>query len=119
MIHAAELKRHADRDLERIACQLGISMHEIRRLVGHGPDAAKLLSWRMAALDVDPAKVARIEPQVSEDLRENCARCHSRRRCLADLARDCSDFDWDQYCPDAATMLALSALPWMTRRTGW
>lgn len=116
LARVSALKRYADRELGRIATQLGISVFEARRLVGRGPEAARLLSCRMAALDVDPVKVFRIEPQVSEDLKANCARCHSRRRCLADLVRNGGDSEWQHYCPGAATLLALSALPWMTRR---
>lgn len=118
LARVSALKRHADRELGRIATQLGISVFEARRLVGRGPEAARLLSCRMAALDVDPVKVSHIEPQISEQLRANCMRCRSRRRCLTDLACDGNDSEWQHYCPGAATLLALSALPWMTRRVG-
>jgi hypothetical protein len=70
----------------------------------------------MAALDIDPDEVRRIEPQVWENLRTNCVGCHSRRRCLADITLNCNDSGWVNYCPEAATLLALGALPWMTRR---
>ncbi|HXF88241.1 MAG TPA: hypothetical protein VNK48_07815 [Xanthobacteraceae bacterium] len=118
LVRVSELKSHADGELGRIASQLGISVFEARRLAGRGPEAARLLSCWMAVFDIDPLKVSRIEPQVSEDLKANCVRCHSRRRCLADLVRDGGDAEWQHYCPDAATLLALSALPWMTWRVG-
>lgn len=110
------LKSRADGELARIASQLGISWREARTLIGRGPDAAKLMSCRMESLDVDPTRVSRIEPEVSEALKANCVRCYSRRRCLADLACGGNNSEWRQYCPEAATLLALSALPWMTRR---
>jgi hypothetical protein len=112
----SELKCYAEEEIERIGNDAGVSAAEIHKLVSHGPDAANLLLRRMAALDLDRNEVSRLEPQVYQDLRKNCALCDSRRRCARDFTRDLSNPIWEQYCPNAGTLLALNVLPWMSRR---
>jgi len=111
----SELKCCAEEEIERIANDVGVSAAEIHKLVSRGSDAANLLLRRMAVLDLDQNKVSRIEPQVFQELKKNCALCDSRRRCVRDLAHDSSDPVWEQYCPNAGTLLALNVLPWMSR----
>jgi hypothetical protein len=104
-----------DREIERIATDVGLSPSELRNLARFGPDAADLLLSRMAALDVDRLEVARIEPQTFKDMQRVCTLCDSRRPCAADLARDPDDAAWQEYCPNVGTLLALSAVPWLAR----
>jgi hypothetical protein len=112
----SELKCYAEEEVERIANDAGVSVAEIHKMVERGPDAANLLLRRMAALDLDRNEVARIEPQVFQELKKNCALCDSRRRCARDFAHNSSDPVWEEYCPNAGTLLALNVLPWMSRR---
>ena len=100
--------------MERIGDVLGVSAAEIHKLVSRGPEAANLLLRRMAALDLDREKVSQIEPQTFHDLQNNCALCDSRRQCVGDLVRDPSGPEWRKYCPNADTLMALNALPWMS-----
>jgi uncharacterized protein YjiS (DUF1127 family) len=112
----SELKCYAEEEIECIANDAGVSPAEIHKLVSRGSDAADLLLRRMVALDLDRNEVSRTESQTFQELKKNCALCDSRRRCVRDLTHDSSDPIWEQYCPNAGTLLALNALPWMSRR---
>jgi hypothetical protein len=111
----SELKCYAEDKIERIASDAGVPAGEIYKLVSRGSETANLLLRRMASLDLDRNKVSRIEPQVFQELKKNCALCDSRRHCVRDLAHDSSDPVWERYCPNAGTLLALNVLPWMSR----
>src|SRR5262249_2242005 len=73
---------------------------------------------RMAALDLDRNEVSRTEPRTFQDLQRVCTMCNHHRRCSRDLARDSADPAWEDYCPNAATLMALNALPWRARTEG-
>jgi hypothetical protein len=113
---SSELKCCGEGEVERIAKDVGVCAAELRRLMSRGPEAADLLLRRMAALDLDRNEVSRTEWRTFQDLRRVCALCESRRRCVRDLARDSADPAWRDYCPNAATLEALDALPWSARR---
>jgi hypothetical protein len=75
--------------------------------------ASQLLLTRMEALHVNPDEVRRIESDVFTDLAEACANCDSKRRCEQDLASARTlGHDWESHCANAATLSALSELPW-------
>ena len=113
---ASELKCFGEEEVERIAKDVGVSASELRTLARFGPEAADLLLRRMAALDLDRNEVARTEPGTFQDLQRVCTMCESHRRCARDFARDSANPEWKDYCPNAATLIALSALPWAARR---
>jgi hypothetical protein len=102
--------------VERMAHDIGISGSELRKLAGLGPDSADLLLQRMAALDLDQNEVARSERATFQDLQRVCTMCDCHRRCARDLARDPGAPAWKDYCPNAQTLVALSAQPWAIRQ---
>ena len=110
-----ELTCCGEEEVERLARDVGVSASELRRLANLGPDSADLLLRRMAALDLDRNEVSRTEPRTFQDLQRVCALCNSHRRCKRGLARDAADPAWQDYCPNAATLMALNALPWRAR----
>ncbi len=110
-----ELKCCGEDEVERMAKDIGVSASELRRLARLGPDSADLLLRRMAALDLDRNEVSRTEPRTFQDLQRVCTMCDSKRRCKRDLACDSADPAWQDYCPNAATLMALNALPWRAR----
>ena len=112
----SELDCYPEEEVARTAKDLGVSSAEIRKLVSRGPEAANLLLRRMAALDLDRNEVSRTEPQVFQDLQRVCALCENKRKCVRDLGRDATDPVWQDYCPNAGTLMGLNALPWMSRR---
>jgi hypothetical protein len=111
----SELKCWGEDEVERVAKDVGVSASELRRLASLGPGSADLLLRRMAALDLDRNEVSRTEPRTFQDLQRVCTMCNSHRRCKRDLARDSADPAWQDYCPNAATLMALNALPWRAR----
>lgn len=102
--------------VESMARDLAMPVSELRILARAGPEGADLLRRRMAALDLDQDEVSRVEPVALQDLQRLCTKCDSRRRCARDLARDSADPKWEDYCPNAETLKALTALPWAARR---
>jgi len=111
----SELNGFGDADVERIAEDVGVYAAELRTLAMFGPEAADLLLRRMAALDLDRNEIARIEPQTFQDLQRVCIMCEHHRRCARDFSRDSASDAWKEYCPNAATLIALNALPWAAR----
>jgi hypothetical protein len=112
----AEVSRSGGDEFERIARDLRVSPTELRALVSRGEGACDLLLRRMAVLDLDQHEVCQIAPETFRDLQRVCAICENHRRCARDLARDSADPAWEDYCPNAATLMALDALPWASRR---
>jgi len=110
-----ELNCRGEDEVERMAKDVGVPASELRRLASLGPDSADLLLRRMAALDLDRTEVSRTEPQAFQDLQRVCTMCNHHRRCRRDLARDSGDPAWEDYCPNATTLMALNALPWRAR----
>jgi len=101
----------AEGEVERIARDIGLPASEIHRLASLGPEAADLLLQRMAALNLDRNAVAQVGPQTFRDMQRVCTLCESHRQCARDLAQDASDPAWQDYCPNVATLRALSAMP--------
>lgn len=111
----AALRCMAEEQVERLAEDVGLTPYELRRLANLGPDAADLLLRRMAALDLDKNEVGRAERRTFQDMQRVCAMCESRRRCTRDLVNHADSPVWKDYCPNAATLIALNALPWGSR----
>ena len=101
-------------DVERIARDVGVSAAELRSLAKLGPDSADLLLCRMAALKLDQNVVFQTEPGTLHDLQRICSMCESHKRCEQDIARSSTGTAWEDYCPNAATLKALNAMPWTT-----
>jgi Family of unknown function (DUF6455) len=112
----SQLKCCGEETVERMAQDVGVSVSELRRLASLGPESADLLLRRMEALDLDRNEVSQTTPETFRDLQRTCTMCESHRRCARDLARDSAIPAWKDYCPNAATLIALNALPWSSRR---
>ncbi len=103
-------------EIERIARDVRMTPAELHAVAKRGPGAADLLLRRMAALDLDPAEVAQVGPQTFRDLQRVCSLCESKRRCMRDLAHNAAAPLWQDYCPNAQTLMALDVQPWASRR---
>ena len=110
-----ELRCCGEEEVERMAKDIGVSASELHTLASLGPESADLLLRRMAALDLDRNEVSRTEPRTFQDLQRVCTMCTHHRQCRRDPARDSADPAWESYCPNAATLMALNALPWRAR----
>jgi hypothetical protein len=112
-----ELERVGADEVQRLAKDLGLAPAELRLLVSRGSQEADLLHRRLALLRLDPKALAAREPLLFRDLQRLCALCDRRGRCVRDLARadvrdpaDSASADWQDYCPNAATLKMLSTL---------
>jgi hypothetical protein len=100
-------------ELGVIASDLGTSTNELYRLSEKGPDAARELHNRLAALHL--VEEASAQPFVMRDLERVCSLCGSKQRCNRDLARGFASLH-DAYCPNQPTMVALAHLPLASER---
>lgn len=103
-------------EIERMARDLRMPAADLLSASRRGPQSADLLKRRLAALDLDQGEIARTEPGMLRDLQRACTMCASHRRCARDFARDPATPGWKDYCPNAATLMALDAMPWASRR---
>ena len=76
-----------------------------------GAEAA-LLARRMSALGVDSETFARYEPDLLGNLQTLCRECEWPERCRHDLRRNPDDVVWEEYCPNATVLNAVSELGW-------
>jgi hypothetical protein len=91
-----------------------VQRRELHKFASVGPQSADLLLRRMAVLDLDEKEVSEIAPQALRELQRTCTLCANKRLCARDLARDAgSNPAWED--PNAATLMALNALPWSSR----
>jgi len=95
-----------DSDVARIARDIGVSAADLRTLDQSG-DRPLALPRMMAALMLDPAAVARRDPETFRDLQRVCALCRSKKRCERDLADGDAAIHFEDYCPNAGTLRAL------------
>ena len=95
--------------IAQIATDVGLSPNDLRRMVKLGPDAAKLVLERMAALHLDAEAIAKSEPATMRDLQRLCSTCASKKQCQFDLLLIPDDPKWWQYCPNAGTLDALQS----------
>jgi len=112
----SELVCCGEYEVERMAHDLGMPVSELRKVAEHGPEAADLLVRRMVVLNLDRNEVAATAPSTFQDLQRVCTMCESHKQCARDLARDPADGEWEDYCPNAAMLKLLDALPWAARR---
>jgi hypothetical protein len=96
------------REVSAIALDLGLSDQDLRAIAAQGPQAARQLIDRMAALSLDAASIANMHPDVMRDMQRLCSLCAVKSRCTHDLAAH-NDARWPDYCPNAPTLQALQA----------
>jgi hypothetical protein len=67
----------------------------------------------MTLLRIDRSDLDREEPLLLRELQGICTLCGSKEECVRDLARECESGesqDWQDYCPNVATLKVLGAL---------
>jgi hypothetical protein len=116
MRRSSELAACSENEVDRMARDVGLSVHELQRLVRRGPQAADLLLCRMAALNLDREEIAEADRATFLDLQRVCSSCDCKGFCERELARDPDDPAWEDYCPNVATLKMLNAMPWASRR---
>jgi hypothetical protein len=97
-----------DKDVERMAGDIRISVGEFRELSRKGRLNADLLQRRLALLGLDQARIWRTTPATFQDLQRVCSMCEQQRRCSRDLASEAGG-TLEKYCPNTGTLKALAA----------
>jgi hypothetical protein len=103
----AEIDALDGAEMSRVAQDVGLNGAQLRVMAGKWPDAADLLSQRLAALQLDEGTIVRSEPGVLRDMQRVCAMCPEKPHCGHDIDRDPSDPEWRSYCPNVETLDAL------------
>ncbi len=68
---------------------------------------ADLLARLMRELDLDIGQIAEAEPQVMIDMQRRCAACENQERCVHDLEEDEAASAYQDYCPNAETLVQM------------
>lgn len=98
-----------DKDVERMAGDIRVSVREFRELNRKGHFKIDLLQRRLAQLGLDQAQIWRTAPATLQDLQRVCSMCGQQRRCGRDLTRGASTGALQKYCPNTGTLRALTA----------
>jgi hypothetical protein len=102
---AAEFERLDGQEKTRIASELGISSDELRVLASKDKTSADLLVRRMESIGLDPRTT---DPAVMRDLQRCCSKCRDKVLCVHELEDKPRNLTWPSYCPNEATLDALS-----------
>ena len=102
-----ELAQLSTAEFGRVASDLQISPADLTELVNQGPHAADELPKLLAALGIDAAQLARVEPMALHDMERVCALCHQKGECDRDLAAGTSAEHYEEYCLNAPTIAGL------------
>jgi hypothetical protein len=105
-----ELSYLDDKELGRVAAELGMSSNTLEDLVERGPGAAHNLYERMRVLGLSKADVDAAALGALRDLQRTCACCNDKGVCEKDLAKRPDDPVWKSYCPNAVTLETLAKL---------
>jgi len=71
-----------------------------------------LLLRRMSILGVDAGTFARVEPALFGDLQMLCRECECPDLCRSDLRHNPAGVAWEDYCPNAVVLNAVTELRW-------
>jgi hypothetical protein len=72
----------------------------------------ELLDCRMAMLGLDPHVIECGDRETFDQINRRCTRCGFREACTVDLKRDPNNPVWESYCPNSATLNALTEAWW-------
>jgi hypothetical protein len=72
----------------------------------------QLLDCRMAMLGLNANEIG--DGDAFDEIRRRCMSCGYREACTVDLQRDPNNPVWETYCPNAATLVSLTAVSWRT-----
>ena len=69
-----------------------------------------LLPLRLAALRIDEAELARVDPNLLREMQTACRLCDAKSHCTWDFVVDASNPRWEEYCPNARALHAVQAV---------
>jgi len=77
-----------------------------------------LLLMRMESLDLDLGEIRHSAASTFCKLADSCVNCECKERCERDLAYASAGMvtpEWENYCPNAASLKAMRALSWFRK----
>ena len=80
----------------------------------HSTSGDNLLGCRVAMLGLDLSEIESRGGEMFETINRRCTSCDFREACELDLRRDPNNPVWETYCPNAATLIALTDTWWLT-----
>jgi hypothetical protein len=101
----AELRGMDDRQVDQIAHEFGLSRSELFTLCANKASGG-LLKQRLAEFGLTEELLAKLHPEVLQDLQRVCGTCTTTSRCAHDFAAH-RDSGRDEYCPNTCTLYAL------------
>jgi hypothetical protein len=101
----SELRGMDDRQVGQIAHEFGLSRSDLFTLCANKASGA-LLKQRLAEFGLTEQSLARMHPEVLQDLQRVCGTCTTTARCADDFAGH-RDSGRDEYCPNTCTLYAL------------
>lgn len=104
-----ELSTFGPDDVATVARDSGIEASQLRALSKSGAGAAELLNRMLAALGIDPKTLKTVDVCTARDLQATCSLCTSKSRCRRSLAAGTAATAYREFCPNAATLGALTA----------
>lgn len=104
----AELRSLAPDELERVACDFGVSASELMDMAERPGGTQGLLEKRLAALNLDPEEIRALSPMILRDLERTCSMCPERKQCKDDMAVSALEPGWESYCPNSGTLRTLA-----------
>lgn len=104
----AELRSLAPEELERVACDFGVSPTELIDMAERPGGTQGLLEKRLAALHLDPEEIRQLSPMILRDLERTCSMCPERKQCKDDMAISALEPGWESYCPNSGTLRTLT-----------
>lgn len=91
----------------RLAQDVGVPLSDLRAISRKGPDGARELLDMLAALDIDPAVLDRLQPAVMRDLQHHCCMCDNKGECRDELTAGQAGENFRDFCSNADTLDAL------------
>ena len=105
--HASGLEGLPEAEVAKIAKDMGVSTADLRAL-DRLADQPLLLHRMLEQLHLDADFLSRTEPEIFRDLQRVCAMCDSKKRCGRDLDAGKGAEHFEDYCPNALTLKAVS-----------
>ncbi len=100
--------RDIDRsEFDHIAADLQISPGVLDELVRRGPHAVDELPKMLKSLGIDRTALTKAQPRLLRDMEQVCALCGQKRRCDRDIANGSVGDHYQEYCPNAHTIMQL------------
>jgi hypothetical protein len=95
--------------LERAALKLGLPADEVFAISIKAHYTTNLLPLRMALLGLNPSDVAHSDTHLFRSLETTCRLCDVKGRCAFNIAQNPAARQWQEYCPNAATLCSMKA----------